>query len=130
MIRSPGISSGLDVNAIVTQLVAAERLPAAQRIQRQDTRLTTQISALGTLRGALGALQAAVSPLKTVASFQTRAVASSNEGIFTATATSSAAPGSFEIEVVAVASAQKIASNAFAGGAPSVVGTGTLSIAA
>mgnify|MGYP003439536471 FL=1 len=130
VLRSPGISSGLDVNAIVAQLVAAERAPSAQRIQRQETRLTTQISALGAMRGALATLQSAVEPLKTVSSFQTRAVASSNEGVFTATATSSAAPGSFEIKVVQLASAQKIASNAFAGGAPTVVGTGTLSISA
>jgi len=130
VLRSPGISSGLDVNSIVAQLVAAERAPAAQRIQRQDTKLTTQISALGAMRGALASLQGAVAPLKTIDSFQTRAVASSSEGIFTATANTAAAPGSFEIEVAQVASAHKIASHAFAGGSSTVVGTGTLSISA
>jgi flagellar hook-associated protein 2 len=127
-IRSPGISSGLDVNAIVAQLVAAERAPAAQRIQRQDTKLATQISALGALKGALGNLQSSVNPLKTESAFQTRTVASSSESIVSGTATASAASGSFAVEVLQLASAQKIITGAIAGGAGAVIGTGTLTV--
>jgi flagellar hook-associated protein 2 len=127
-IRSPGITSGLDVNGLVTQLVAAERAPAAQRIQRQETKLATQISALGALRGSLANLQASVNPLKTESAFQTRTVDSSNSGVVTGTATSTAASGSFAIEVRQIASAQKIISNAIAGGASAAVGTGTLTV--
>jgi flagellar hook-associated protein 2 len=128
MIRSPGISSGLDVNALVTQLVAAERAPASQRIQRQDTRLATQISALGAMRGSLANLQSGIAPLRTESAFQTRTTTSSDAEILTGSASSTAAAGSFEIEVVQLASAHKLASNAFAGGAASIVGTGTLSL--
>jgi flagellar hook-associated protein 2 len=128
MIRSPGISSGLDVNGIVQQLVAAERAPVAQRIQRQDTRLATQVSAYGALRGSLANLQSALSPLKTETAFQTRTIQTSDDKALTASATPAAAPGAFDVEVVRLASANKLASNAFAGGAGSVVGTGALTI--
>jgi flagellar hook-associated protein 2 len=127
-IRSPGITSGLDVNGLVTQLVAAERAPAAQRIQRQDTRLATQISALGALRGSLANLQSSVNPLKTEAAFQTRTVDSSNSGVVTGTAAATAASGSFSVEVRQIASAQRIISNAIAGGTGATVGTGTLTV--
>jgi flagellar hook-associated protein 2 len=128
MIRSPGISSGLDVNSIVQQLVTAERAPAAQRIQRQDTRLATQISALGALRGSLSNLQSTVDPLKSERAFQVRTTSTTDEKILTGSAESTAAAGSFEIEVVQLASAQKIAANPIAGGSAAVVGTGTLTL--
>jgi flagellar hook-associated protein 2 len=128
MIRSPGISSGLDVNGIVQQLVAAERAPAAQRIQRQDTRLATQISALGALRGSLSNLQSTVDPLKSERAFQVRTTSTTDEKILTGSAVSTAAAGSFEIEVVQLASAQKIAANPIAGGSATAVGTGTLTL--
>ncbi len=127
-IRSPGITSGLDVNGLVTQLVTAERAPAAQRIQRQDTKLATQISALGALRGSLANLQSSVNPLKTETAFQTRTVDSSNSGVVTATAAATAASGSFSVEVRQIASAQRIISNAIAGGTGAAVGTGTLTV--
>ncbi len=128
MIRSPGISSGLDVNSIVQQLVAAERAPVAQRIQRQDTRLATQISAYGALRGSLANLQTALNPLKSTTAFQTRTSTTSDEKVLTASATAAAAPGAFDVEVVRLASAHKLASTAFAAGAGTVVGTGTLTL--
>ena len=46
----------------------------------------------------------------------------------TATATASAAPGRYDIEVERLASAQQISSTAFAGGSTTVVGSGTLTI--
>ena len=56
-ISSAGIGSGLDVASIVSQLVAAERGPADQRISIATTRANTSISALGNFRSLLASLQ-------------------------------------------------------------------------
>jgi flagellar hook-associated protein 2 len=128
VIQSPGLSSGIDINGLVAQLVAAERAPAEQRLSRQQARVDAQVSALGQLRGALSTLQSTLTPLRTVEAFQTRAATSSDRTVFEATATSTAAPGTYSIEVDRLASAQRLASAAFAGGSGSTVGTGTLTL--
>jgi flagellar hook-associated protein 2 len=127
-LQSSGVGSGIDINSLVSQLVAAERAPAEQRIQRATSKVTTQLTALGTLRGALSTLQSSVAGLKTPIAFQARRADSSDKTVFAATATSGAATGNYAVEVRNLASAQKLASAPFAAGATAVVGTGTLTI--
>ena len=50
MITAAGIGSGLDIEGLVTQLVAAERAPTENRLNRQDAQLTAELSAFGTLK--------------------------------------------------------------------------------
>lgn len=127
-LTAAGVGSGIDINGLVTQLVAAERAPQEQRLRRTGTRITTQLSALGTLRGALSTLQTSVSSLKTAAAFQARRADSSDKAVFTAAATSGAATGTYTVEVTQLASAQKLASAPYVGGAGTTIGTGTLSL--
>ena len=127
-LTSSGVGSGLDINSLVTQLVAAEKATPQKQITRQQTSTVTTISALGNLKGALGSFNAALTQLKTIEAFSGRTASSSDPEHFTATATNTAAAGVYEIEVVQVASAHQIKSNAFATGATHVVGTGTLTI--
>ncbi len=127
-LQSSGVGSGIDINGLVSQLVAAERAPAEQRLQRAGTRITTQLSALGTLRSALASLQGAVSGLKTPTAFQARGAESSDKTVFSAAATSAAATGSYTVEVRQLASTQKLASAAYPAGTAAVVGTGTLTL--
>ncbi|HJV60210.1 MAG TPA: flagellar cap protein FliD N-terminal domain-containing protein, partial [Albitalea sp.] len=47
-LASPGIGSGLDVNSIVTQLVAIERQPI-DKLQTQATTIQSQLSSFGLL---------------------------------------------------------------------------------
>jgi len=61
-LSSPGIGSGLDVNAIVNQLVALERRPI-QQLQAQASGLQTRISAYARVRADLAGLQDAASRL-------------------------------------------------------------------
>ncbi len=128
VLSSPGVGSGLDINGLVEKLVAAERAPQQAQITRQQTSTVTTISALGTLKGALGSFQNALAPLSTLASITSRSAVSSDPDTFTASATSSASPGSYDIEVLSVASAHQLSSNAFLNGGAHVVGTGTLTI--
>lgn len=127
-IVASGLGSGLDVNSLVSQLVAAERAPVAQRITRRETTINTQVSAMATLRGALSAFKTALDPVSSAATLQPRQTTVGNPELFTASAGASAAAGSYPIEVVRIAKAQQLASQAFAGGAAATVGTGTLTL--
>jgi len=130
-VTSTGIGSGLDINSLVSQLVAAERAPADKRLTNTDARLTAQLTAVSALKGALSGLQGAVNSLKGTSSFDLRKVGVGDEAFFSATATSSAVAGRYDVEVVQLASATRIASAGFptaGGGASTVVGTGTLAI--
>jgi flagellar hook-associated protein 2 len=127
-ISSAGLGSGLDVNGLVTQLVAAEKAPQQAQITRKQTSIVTEISALGSLKGALADFQSSLAQLKTVGAFGVRAATSSDDEIFTATATTAAAAGSYDVEVEQIADAQQLSSSAFTGGSSAEVGTGTLTL--
>lgn len=127
-LSSPGLGSGLDINSLVSQLVAAEKAPAQAQITRAQTSTVTTISALGSLKGALGAFNAALTPLKTLEAFSARSATASDVSIFTASATNAASQGSYDVQVESLASAHQITSDPFASGAAQVVGTGTLTI--
>jgi flagellar hook-associated protein 2 len=127
-LSSSGVGSGLDINSLVSQLVAAEKATPQKQITRQQTSTVTTISALGSLKGALSGFNTALTQLKTIEAFSGRTASSSKPEFFTATASSTAAAGVYEVEVVQVASSAQIKSNQFAGGAGQTVGTGTLTI--
>ena len=127
-LSSPGLGSGLDINGLVTQLVAAERAPQQAQITRQQTSVVTEISALGSLKGALADFQAALAQLKTVDVFGVRSAKTSDDEVFTAAATTAAAAGSYDIEVEQIADAHQLSSTAFVGGSSVVVGSGTLTL--
>jgi flagellar hook-associated protein 2 len=121
-------TGGLDVPTLVSQLVTAERNQYQTPITARETKATVQLSAVSTLKGALSSFQTTVAGLKDAANFTPRSTSSSDEDVFTATSTGDASTGSYNVEVVALAKAQQIASGAFAAGSSTVVGTGKLTI--
>jgi flagellar hook-associated protein 2 len=127
-IQASGAGSGIDINSLVSQLVAAERAPQERRLGRAQAGVDSQISALGSLRGALSSLQSSLSSIRTESAFRARKVDVSDTAAITATATSAAATGSYEVEVLQLASSQRLASGAFAGGSTATIGTGTLTV--
>lgn len=120
--------SQIDVQSLVSQLISAERATLDNQITRDSSRVTTQISALGSLMGSMSSFRSALSSLKSVDVFSTRTASSSDPAKFTAAASAKAVPGSYDIEVVQLAKAQQLSSNPFAGGSTTVVGTGTLTL--
>src|SRR6185312_11678953 len=114
---------GLDIASLVTKLVAAEKAPRQAQITREQTSTVTEISALASLKGAMATFNDSLSALKTQDVFSQRSASASDPDIFTATATTAALGGSYDIEVESLASAHQIASNAFVGGAAGNVGT-------
>jgi flagellar hook-associated protein 2 len=127
-IQAPGVGSGLDIATLVEKLVAAERAPLDQRIARQRSAATTEISALASLKSGVSTLRDALSGLRSLSSFAIRSATSSNTDIFTASADTTVLPGTYDIEVVNLAAAHRLASGPFAAGRDAVVGTGTLTI--
>lgn len=123
-----GLGSGLDINGLVSQLVAAEKETKQKQITRSQTSTVTSISALATLKNAMSTFNSALEPLKSVEIFSTRSATSSDQEFFSASATNEATPGTYDVQVEALASAHQISSTAFASGQSQVVGTGTLTI--
>ena len=109
MISAPGVGSGLDVNSIVTQLMAIERQPL-NRLESDKRGLEAQLSAFGRLKSALTSFQDALDDLKSLDAFEVYKAESSDETAFTATANSSAATGFNDIQVVRLAEAHKMGS--------------------
>jgi len=126
-ISSLGIGSGLDLNALVDQLVAAERKPQEQRLNRREVDLQARISAFGSIRGGLSALETVLGKLAALQ--QGRTAASSNSDRLVVTARPEATTGSYSIQVSQLATAQSLASGRF-GDAGAVLGTGTLTLQA
>ncbi|APP80819.1 flagellar filament capping protein FliD [Xanthomonas hortorum pv. vitians] len=119
-------SSGLDIPTVVSTLVAQRKDPEQARINKAGTAATTQLSAISQIKSSMTTLKSALD--KVVSSADTNAYKATvpTDAGFTATTTSSAAPGNYSVEVVSLASAQKLASGAFT--ADATVGSGTLTI--
>ena len=126
-ITSAGLGSGLDIEGLVSKLVAAEGQPASLRLNRKEVELQADLSALGSLKGALSAFQTSVQSLKYSSSFQARTATSSNTDLFTVSADSSAVAGSFSIKVEQLAQSAKMRSGDFAS-ETAVLGAGTLTL--
>ncbi|PLW68287.1 flagellar filament capping protein FliD [Pseudohalioglobus lutimaris] len=127
MIRAAGVGSGLDIEGLVTQLVAAERAPVENRLARQEVSLTQELSAFGQFKGALSAFQGSVKDLSELASFGSRTAFSSNPDAIDVSADASAIASNYDLEVSQLARAHSLASGAY-GSPAEEVGTGTLTL--
>ncbi len=109
ILASPGVGSGLDVNSIVSQLMAVEQKPLTQ-LQTKDSKINAQISAYGTLSSSLSSFQTAMNNIGDLAKFQVNSATSSDNTVLTATASSTAAPGTHTVQVVRAAEQHKLSS--------------------
>ncbi len=128
-ITAAGSGSGLDIENIVTQLVAVERAPVENRLNLQEAKVQASITAFGSLKSSLSDFQKTAQGLQDLADFQARNVTSSNNDLFIATGTNEAATMNTSIEVTQLAKAHKLASGDFATRS-TVVGNGSLVIGA
>jgi flagellar hook-associated protein 2 len=130
-ISSPGVGSGLDVNSIVTQLVALEKQPL-QALQTKASTLQSQLSLYGTIKSQASALQDAATTLASSASWTVQTATSSNAAAVAVSVSSTASSSDFSLDVTRLAQAQTIAARSIATGtaigAGSGVGTLTLQL--
>ncbi|MCQ4326878.1 flagellar filament capping protein FliD [Pseudomonas stutzeri] len=107
-----GIGSGMDIDAMVGALVAAEKAPKEAQLTRLETATTTKISALGTLRTALSSFQTALKGLNDAKLFENRSAKSSNTDLLTATASKTAQSGTYSVKIEQLATGSKTATKA------------------
>ncbi len=126
-ITSLGIGSGLDINSIVTQLVALERKPLEQ-MRSEATRLQTQVSSYGQIKSLFSGLQDASNALNTATLWQRSVATSSRDAAVSASGGSGAVSGSYTVAVQKLAQSQTLVSASPLGTPSSLAGAGTMTI--
>ncbi len=121
-----GIGSGLQVSEIVNAIVGAETAPFVSRTNKQEAKLTTDISAVGALKSALESVTNSIASLADADNYQLRK-ASGSDTFVNLSANKDAQIGNYSVQVDALAKAHKLMSGAFDGS--EAVGEGTLNIA-
>lgn len=124
-ISSTGIGSGLDVNSIVSQLVALEKTPL-KTLGLKATNVQAQISAFGEIQSQFAALTDVATRIAAPGVWGARNASSSNTSAATITVASTANATSFTLDVDALAQQQSGSSAAMAPG--TMPGAGTLTL--
>ncbi len=124
LISIGGLGSGLDTAGIVDALVAAERAPKENSLNRFEVNTTVTLTGLGGLKASLDELKSAALDLSLSSSFSKRSVSISDSQFFTATATSTANAGDYKIEVQTLAQGSFDKSKIFTGGSSTTFGAG------
>lgn len=125
-ITSTGIGSGLDVNSIVSQLVAIEKQPLTL-LKTKASSLQTQLSLYGTLKSQASALQDAASTLAQPSAWNLQKATSSNTSAITVTLAATSTASSLSVEVSTLAQTQSSASAGVTAG-DAIGAAGTISI--
>ncbi|NOX08536.1 MAG: flagellar filament capping protein FliD [Gammaproteobacteria bacterium] len=126
-ISSAGLGSGLDINGLVSQLIAAERQPTDIRLDVRETEYQAKLSSFGILKSSLSDFQGALKTLSQSSSFQARTTTSSDTTVLDVTSSVVATPGNYNVTVNNLALTHKLASGAFTA-TTDTVGTGTLTV--
>ena len=95
----------LDVNSLVSQLMSLERRPI-DKLNTQITGYQTKISSFGTISGLVSGFQTALNSLNN--SLQEFSATPSDASIFSASAISTAAAGTYALEVTKLAQSQNL----------------------
>ncbi|MDB5799881.1 MAG: fliD [Rhodocyclales bacterium] len=125
-ITSAGLGSGIDVESLVTKLMALERQPINQ-LQTKETSVKTRLSAYGTLKSNLSALQDAAEALQTRAKFASNTAVVADTTAASATVDSTAVASSYSLAIDKLAQTEKVRSIGYAS-ASTTIATGTLKI--
>lgn len=107
-VSSLGIGSGLDLNSLLANIKSAEQAPLVA-LQQQQRSYTSKLSAYGQLSSALSALQTAAAVLAKPALYAGVKATSSTTDVLTASALSTAASGSYALNVTQLTQAQSLA---------------------
>ncbi len=122
-ISSAGIGSGLDVNSIVTQLMALEQRPLTA-LQTKASTIQSTVSEYGKIKSAVSTLRDLSAKLASQSTWAQTTATSSSSAV--GASTNGATPGTYTVEVTSIASVQTLASAAQS--ATAAVGAGTLRI--
>lgn len=124
-LSSLGVGSGLDVSSIITGLMAIERKPL-NNLESAEKTINTQISEVGKIKSALSKFRDLAAKLAGT-DFWKQTSGSSGSTAVGITTDGNATPGSYSVQVSTLASAQALATSAYASSS-ALVGAGTLTI--
>lgn len=127
-LSSAGIGSGLDVNGIITQLLAIERQPLA-KLEADEKKLTTKVSEIGKLQGMVSAMRDKAGSLSSLTQWAQTAGTSADASAVAVTTASGAATGKYSVQVQQLAAQQTVSSRLYtASDTAAQFGPGTLTI--
>ena len=126
-ITSSGIGSGLDVQGLVQQLVAAEGQPTQIRIARKEAEFQSTLSALGSVRSAVTAFNDQVKKMQELDTLLQRSGTVGDDSVLGISVDSAALPGTYSVEVAQLAQVERLQSGAFTD-VSTPVGSGDLQI--
>jgi flagellar hook-associated protein 2 len=125
-ITSSGIGSGLDVETIITKLMAIEQRPLTL-LQTSATDIQTKISAFGSLTNAESSFRDAALAISKAETWTATNGVSSDTTSVGVSSSATATAGTYSVSVQKLAAAQSVAGTAFASSG-AAVGSGTLHI--
>jgi len=107
-----GIASGIDTNAIISQLMQIERIPY-NKLQNTRNAYNSQLSVFRTINTKLSTLRTAAEDLRLMANFNLKSIKISNETVLKATASDAAHEGVYVVQVDKLAAYSTFATDAF-----------------
>lgn len=108
-IQSTGIGSNLDVNSLISKLMQVESQPLTT-LAKKEASYQAKLTAYGSLSGALSSFQSGFAGLNNVSTFQNMSATSGDSTILSATTSSVATAGNYNINVTQLAKSQIISS--------------------
>lgn len=128
IISALGTGSGIDTNALTTQLVDLNKAAQSERLTSKKTLLETQISDFGLLRSSMATLETATAALANKDTFNAKAVSVPETSLMAITKLDAkASAGDYRLKIEQVAQAQSVSSGTFSS-PTEPIGKGTLTI--
>lgn len=113
-IESLGIGSSVLTNDLVDQIINAEKELTEKRLDSKEELINAKITAYGEIQSKVDTMENAMSALSSPSTAGSTKASSSDESLITATASSVAEPGSYNVEVINTAKAHSLATQAYA----------------
>jgi flagellar hook-associated protein 2 len=114
-ITSAGVGSGLDLEGIIKASVDAENLPKIAQLDKRESAVKLQLTALGQIKSDVGALDAKIDFLKDITNFTKRASTvtqpSTGGDLVSVSSTDTATVGNFKISEVSLAQGSRAVSD-------------------
>ena len=114
IVNTLGAGSGIDVKALAQSLVDAEKTPKKERIDEKIAKTEAKITGFGAVKFALSELKTAFAKINDASDFNSIQPSNTQPSAFGITASNTAEAGSYSIEVLQTALAQRTASGTFA----------------
>ena len=116
-----GPVTGINTESIVTALVNAEQAPKQSQINKQTQTSTAQLSSIGKIQAALDAFRGAMDNMSKDASIGGMTAVTSDANVSSVTLGTGASTGTYSLVVNQLATASKVSTKVYAGGASTVI---------